>query len=242
MAESKDNHPDHRASNERHSDRRAHHGLDARAGQTGAPSLAGNPNALVVQSFLTYFTPSNTNYGKVGDQSTAGTLMNLFSSDDNVNVPLTYPIVGITDHGDATNYVIGPGFVGQTDIKGLFNQLFSTTGGAFGSLTFKDIGFPWMYSNDQTVIAVRLNLQGTQQGPWFSQGTAGGKHYSLPLSEITPNSNQSQLPTCAVFTFNGSNQITNLALYLDRYKMLYDLQNEPKKNFEKKLKQFINAL
>jgi hypothetical protein len=241
MAESKDNHPDHRSSNEGHSDRRAHHG---HAAQTGAPSLPGNLNAPVVQNFLTYFDPSNPNYGNVGDQATAGTLMTLFSGDDPANNPLTYPIVGITDHGDAANYVMGPGFVGQQDIQGLFNQLFSTspTHGAFGSLTFKDILFPWMCSHDGTVIAVRLNLQGTQTGSWFSQYTPGGKHYSLPLSEITPKSNPSQLPTCAVFTFNGNHQITNLALYLDRYKMLYDLQNETKKNFEHKLKQFLNTL
>jgi hypothetical protein len=229
MTEHKEEHSDHRASIEAHLDHR-HHRLLA-----GAASLATNPNAAIIANFLTYFTLGNAHYGHVGDQNTAGTLMTLFSGDDTQN-PLNFPIVGITDHGDANQYVLmGPGFVGQAEIQILFNQLFTS----FAALAFVDIGFPWMSSDDQKVIAVRLNLQGTQQHPWFAPGHP---KYSLPLSELSAAQKPSIIPTCAVFTFNNSQKIVNLALYMDRYKLMSDLQSETKNNFEKKLRNFLKAL
>ena len=218
MEDSEEDYLDHRADN-----RRLHF-------TTGGASLPNNPNAPVITNFLNYFTPGNANYGNVGSQSTSGSLMTLFSANS--------PIVGITDHGDANIYVVGPGFVGQAAIQGLFAQFFM----CFAALTLKDVGFPWMSSNDQQTIAVRFTLQGTQQGPWFSQGNPNGNNYSLPLSEIAPSQNASQIPSCSVFTFDNTNLITNLSLYMDRYKLMRDLQPEAKGNFDKKVKKFINTL
>jgi len=188
-----------------------------------------------VTSFLTYFTPGNPNYGNFGQ------LMNLFSANNPTAPPFTSPIVGITDHAVPGTQVIGPGFVGQSAIQMLFQQLFM----CFNPLRLADIGAPWMTSSDNATSAVRLTLSGTQTGAWFAQGNPGGTGYSLPLSEIRhipQGPATSTIPACAVFTFDQGDLINELAFYMDRYKTMRDLQPQNLTSFDHQMTTFLRHL
>lgn len=206
------------------------------AGHHGGHHTLTTTPASQVAAFLAFFAPGNS--GVAGVPS----LMNLFSANAPTHPPFTSPIVGITDHAVPGDQVIGPGFVGRTPIQTLFQQLFT----CFNPLTFIPIDLsPYMKSADGLTIAVRLTLKGTQKGAWFAHGNPGGAGYSLPLSEIGPiakGSATSPIPACAVFTFDSGNLINELALYMDRYKLMRDLQPQNGSSFDTQITTFLRSL
>jgi hypothetical protein len=160
-------------------------------------------NTAVVTNFLT----------AVGAQNTAN-VMNLFLPADSTTGGLTTPCVAISDHVVAT----GPGFFGVAKVKKLFNRLFL----AFPDVTLTALnpGSPlFLISSDNLTVGLQTTLAGTQQDWWFPPGDKD-KYYSKPLSDIPPNNTPFSIAVFAVFTLNASNQITQLALYLDRYKFI----------------------
>jgi hypothetical protein len=135
-------------------------------------------------------------------------LLTLFC-DDNGN----HPYVGIT--------LRGPQFTNLANIRILFTQLLKTT--------FPDMA--WTPANklrmtDGNTIAVEVDVTGTQQAAWFQD-----KFKSAPLSQIdqdtvhrlAPNNNKMDIPACMVFTFDGHYKIQQLAIYMDRYRMMDEL-------------------
>jgi hypothetical protein len=78
---------------------------------------------------------------------------------------------------------------------------------------------------DGDTIAVEVDVTGTQQHTWFQDNFK-----SHPLSQIDettivnlPSSNKMDIPACMVFTFDGQHKVQQLAIYMDRYKMMDDL-------------------
>jgi hypothetical protein len=135
-------------------------------------------------------------------------LLTLFCEDNG-----NRPYVGIT--------LRGPQFTNLANIRILFTQLLKTT--------FPDMA--WTPANelrltDGNNIAVEVDVTGTQQAAWFQD-----KFKSPPLSEISqdvvrnlaPNNNKMCIPACMVFTFDGQYKIQQLAIYMDRYRMMDEL-------------------
>ncbi|MBV9460189.1 MAG: nuclear transport factor 2 family protein [Bradyrhizobium sp.] len=135
-------------------------------------------------------------------------LLSLFCEDNG-----NHPYVGIT--------LRGPQFPNRANIRILFTQLLKTT--------FPDMA--WKPENnlrmtDGNTIAVEVQVTGTQQATWFQD-----KFKSPPLSQIdhdtvhrlAPNNNKMDIPACMVFTFDGRHKIQQLAIYMDRYKMMDQL-------------------
>jgi hypothetical protein len=135
-------------------------------------------------------------------------LMTLFCNDNG-----NYPFVGITQRG--------PQFPNRASIKKLFDQLLTKS--------FPDMA--WTPANtlrmtDGNTIAVEVDVKGTQQAEWFQDNFK-----SHPLSQIDeatianlPSYNKmDNIPACMVFTFDGQYKIQQLAIYIDRYKMMDDL-------------------
>jgi hypothetical protein len=135
-------------------------------------------------------------------------LLRLFC-DDNGN----HPYVGIT--------LRGPQFTNLASMRILFTQLLKTT--------FPDMA--WTPANklrmtDGNTIAVEVDVTGTQKAEWFQD-----KFRSLPLSQIeedtirrlAPIYNKMDIPACMVFTFDGDYRIQQLAIYMDRYRMMDQL-------------------
>jgi hypothetical protein len=150
-------------------------------------------------------------------------IMNLFCQDNPPGVKKpNYPCLGITDHG--------PAFFGQSDINDFFNQLFKT---------FSSMAWTWppptaptapvLISTDGNTLGVQMTVTGTYQNPWFQPPST---HASPPLSQLGTgytgslgkNRNDTAgLPACAVFTFDGSNKIRQLQMYLDRYALMQSI-------------------
>lgn len=153
----------------------------------------------------------------------------------------TTPMVGITDHGSpGIPTIVGPGFVGRLAIEKLFNQLFI----AFNPLSFVDLRLSRLYSSDaqKGTIAIRLNLIGTHQGPWFSSASGA---FSLPLSAMAPVAGGPKnvtIPTCAVFTFDDKHLINQLGFYMDRYRLMRDLQATAENTFDTAIENFLRTL
>jgi hypothetical protein len=135
-------------------------------------------------------------------------LLTLFCHDNG-----NHPFVGIT--------LRGPQFTNLANIRILFTQLLKTT--------FPDMA--WTPANklrmtDGNTIAVEVDVTGTQQAAWFQH-----KFKSPPLSQIdqdtvdrlAPINNKMDLPACMVFTFDGHHKIQQLAIYMDRYRMMDQL-------------------
>jgi hypothetical protein len=135
-------------------------------------------------------------------------LLTLFCDDNG-----SYPYVGIT--------LRGPQFTNLANIRILFTQLLKTT--------FPDMA--WTPANnlrmtDGNTIAVEVDVTGTQQAAWFQN-----KFKSLPLSQIdqdtvnrlAPNNHEMKLPACMVFTFDENHKIQQLAIYIDRYRIMDEL-------------------
>jgi hypothetical protein len=135
-------------------------------------------------------------------------LMTLFCN-DNGNLPF----VGITQRG--------PQFTNRPAIQKLFTQLLT--------ISFPDMA--WTPANplrmtDGNTIAIEVDVTGTQQAEWFQDNFK-----SHPLSQIDdatianlPAFNKmDKIPACMVFTFDGNFKVQQLAIYIDRYKMMDDL-------------------
>lgn len=125
------------------------------------------------------------------------------------------PTVGITDHG--------PNFYGEADVAGLWKQVFTT----WHDFALTPIaGSPRLYSPESQSgaprkIAIQTWLTGTHHENWFG---VGHPHHSPPLSDIEATGKRTNLPACAVFTFDGSGRIVHMAIYLDRYRMAQQLK------------------
>lgn len=125
-----------------------------------------------------------------------------------------YPFVGIT--------LRGPQFPHRANIQTLFIQLLNTT---FPDMAWKPANDLRM--TDGNTIAVEVDVTGTQKFEWFQDK----KFRSLPLSQIeedtvrrlAPKYNQMDIPACMVFTFDDDHKIQQLAIYMDRYRMMDQL-------------------
>lgn len=135
-------------------------------------------------------------------------LLTLFSPDD-----AHFPVVGITQRG--------PQFKGTTAIRKLFTRLLT--------VSFHDMA--WTPANDLRptqgdTIAVEIDVTAKHVREWFQD-----TFKSAPLSQISQaeidglgaNKNKMKIPGCAVFTFDGNHRIKQLAIYIDRYKMMHQL-------------------
>jgi hypothetical protein len=63
-----------------------------------------------------------------------------------------------------------------------------------------------------------------------------------PRGSVFNVASQTTIPTCAIFSFDANQQITQLALYMDRYKLMKDLfaVSDPQGHaFEAALKKFL---
>ncbi|HEY1943862.1 MAG TPA: hypothetical protein VGH40_17260 [Roseiarcus sp.] len=130
------------------------------------------------------------------------------------------PSVGITEHG--------PQYVGKAHVAELFQQLFTT----FPDLTLTPLaGAPWLESpggDSPRTVGVQAVLAGRHHAKWFPQGH---QFYSPPLSNIHPDKvHTMKVPAFAVFTLDGEDRISQLALYLDRYRMMQQLTPSDAKN------------
>lgn len=140
-------------------------------------------------------------------------LLTLFC-EDNGNLPY----VGIT--------LRGPQFTNRISIEKLFIQLLNKT---FPDMTWTPANKLRM--TDGNTIAIEVDVTGTQKATWFQDNFK-----SLPLSQIdevtisslAANSkyNKMLIPACMVFTFDENYKIQQLAIYMDRYKMMDDLAPE----------------
>jgi hypothetical protein len=134
---------------------------------------------------------------------------NLFCHDNAMD---RTPSVGLIDHN-------GPQFLGAQEVKGLFRQLFNTFP------DFRLTPLVWAsryYSPDGKGIVIQAQLFGTFQSNWFQRPSP---HYSPPLSDLAPGRNRStDLPACAVFSFDDDGRIVNLAIYFDRDRMARELR------------------
>jgi hypothetical protein len=181
-------------------------------------------------AFFDVFTSGDPGATKVDD------LMDLFCL--NGNDPqgnLAIPSVGIGHHG--------PDFIGVTDVESLWTQFLVKS---FQNFMFAPanivlqhglIAPPRLYSNDDyptqsapiPMIGVQCTLSGDFFDLWFQppqKGSSLPDHSSNPLSGIKmkpPNPIPVSLEACAVFAFDATadSLITNLFIYLDRYKLMH---------------------
>jgi hypothetical protein len=189
----------------------------------GDPNSDSGPNNAALTNFITVFSAPITGANPIGTK-VAG-LQSLFAADSG-GTPPTAPGVGIASHG--------PNFTGQVEIGVLFTRLFTS----FPDLTLKEKqAFPRLYSLDAytglPIIGTATTLQGTFQSAWFPK-VKGKKdtesHYSKPLSDLIPNAGNFQstkIPAFAVFALDGSTgtvKISQLSMYLDRYRFKADLE------------------
>jgi hypothetical protein len=137
-------------------------------------------------------------------------LMTLFCGDDEHQ---GFPFVGITERG--------PQFRCQKAIRKLFNQLLK--------VSFHDMA--WRPANalrltEENTIAVEMDVTAKHVREWFQDESK-----SPPLSQIAQHAidglgahkKTMEIPACAVFTFDGNHRIKQLAIYIDRYKMMHQL-------------------
>ncbi|HVO92499.1 MAG TPA: hypothetical protein VMT22_06640, partial [Terriglobales bacterium] len=124
-------------------------------------------------------------------------------------------------------------------------NLFQTVFGAFNPFKL-DPWPPRTYSTDGQSAALRVAVTAKQVGLWFQQPDPA---HSLPLSALSPvaqpfgGPNQSILPACLFFTFDNNQKINQLAIYMDRYKLMRDLQPTNKQNkFDPAVTHFLAAL
>ena len=131
----------------------------------------------------------------------------------------TAPSLGIAAGDQSQGPQLGPQFVSVKDVTMCFKQIITS----FPAATFTTLpAVNPVYlagSNQEAVPAVLTTNK--HQAPWFQFGS---KAYSKPLSDIEPDNNQqSVVPACTIFSFDGSNLITNLAIFMDRWQMAVDL-------------------
>jgi hypothetical protein len=159
-----------------------------------------------LDAFFQVLTPGSGHYKIIAD------MMALFCA---VSADNTLPAVGLTDYG--------PNFEGA-DVEDLWTQLFTTFP---DDIKLTEIPPRTRSTGGPTTIMVQTRLEGTHKHDWFSHAHRPGHkdHHSPPLSGLPvahPNKKM-DLPACAVFTFDGSDLITKLSIYFDRYRMAKQL-------------------
>ena len=181
---------------------------------SAATNLAVDNFFKVVDSAL-----QDANYGSV-----TWLMQNAFSPDNAGNGT---PDVGISGHG--------PNFVGAADVAALFDKFFfSFPDFRMAQGMLMPQGGPTLtarlYARDADVpptIGVRVTLMGTYSQPWFKKKKNvkdKKSHYSKPLSDIPADGSQvTTIEGFAVFSFDATNLISQLSIYLDRYKLSTDL-------------------
>jgi hypothetical protein len=137
-------------------------------------------------------------------------LMTLFCNDD-ANQEI--PFVGIAWRG--------PQFKHRGHIRKLFTRLLV--------ISFENMA--WTPANDLRMrdgdtIAVEVDVTAKHVREWFTDSFR-----SPPLSHIDQaaidalgaSKKSMNVPACAVFTFDGNHEIRQLAIYMDRYRMMDQL-------------------
>jgi hypothetical protein len=178
-------------------------------------------NINTVNTFFNAWTPSPS------PAQIAAFVPNLFSPDTPAGAP-TSPSLGI-GAGNQTNAnpplsqgpQVGPQFQGRAAIITCFTQIVTS----FRAPTFTTLpaaNAVYCYSLDGNTITVPAILHtNNHDNPWFPFGHPA---YSKPLSDLEPDGTQgSDVPACAVFTFDPQNRILNLAIFMDRWQMAVDL-------------------
>lgn len=157
-----------------------------------------------LNDFFQVLTP-----GAAGHYKNVAEMMALFCA---VSADNKLPAVGLTD--------FGPNFEGA-DVEDLWEQLFKTFP---DDIKLTEIP-PRTRSTGPTTIMVQTRLEGTHKHDWFSHAHPPGHkdHHSPPLSGLPVANKKMNLPACAVFTFDGSDKITKLSIYFDRYRMAKQL-------------------
>jgi hypothetical protein len=172
-----------------------------------------------ITAFLNVFTSGKSSHDKVQD------LVNLFCGNGNDNWGNPIPAVGITDHG--------PQFINVAGITLLFSSLFDS----FPNIVLQAANIanappnypPFLFSPSAAppyaytppTIGLQTTLvTGPLKKPWFPN--AGDPHHSPPLSPIAGNLGAPgvTIPACCIFTFNANSKIMQLAVYMDRYRLL----------------------
>ena len=182
-------------------------------------------NTDTINKFISVFTAAQTPVQK------AQSLVDLFcpNSADAWAPPI--PSVGITDHG--------PHFTGKQipntpilprTINVLFNRLltwfFPNISLAPAVAPHRRRTFHLFLSSTNAyappTIYYQTNLiTGPYHAKWFARGT----QIAPPLSDIPANPSASvTIPACCIFTFNGGEQIVQLAVYMDRWKLFTAFQ------------------
>jgi hypothetical protein len=124
------------------------------------------------------------------------------------------PKVGIANNASPS----GPQFSGYVDVSALFTRLFN----CFQKLSFKAIPPYCSDTTTKTVIVQATLKTDVMQNKWFQP--SDGNFYSKPLSDIVPDgAKKSTIAACVVFTFDASNKIDRLGIYMDRWQMAVDL-------------------
>jgi hypothetical protein len=178
-------------------------------GQLESREDFGMANANTLTNFLGILN----NQGLPRDQKVTQ-LMGLFCADrvDAGPPPRTFPCLGITEHG--------PAFKGSNEVKHFFTQLLT----AFPDMTWTQLPHSSQLTSANE-IGIQMDVKGTQKGMWFQKPD---RHYSMPLSELHAHhihNRTTDVPAFGVFAFDsgGSFPIRQIAIYLDRYKMMHQL-------------------
>lgn len=190
-------------------------------------------NDATLDSFFKILNDNTT----AGYHTSAALMSTVFCKDGGV-APNQVQVLGITEHGTP----MGPRFVGTLQVAGLFDQLF---------LSFPDValtpiaGAQRLYSPAKDIIAVQTDLTGSYQLKWF---TKPDPRHSLPLSGLDPVVDPAtglykaiKIPAVPVFTF-ATNKVTNLAIYMDRYKFTTSITNLAPAAFERDMSHFLERL
>ena len=185
-------------------------------------------NTDTVNSFFTYFDPTKNNY--LPNNPDINSFMKTCFAPDAGTKPPSTPSVGI----GANVVPQGPQFYGYNAVYAFFDAMISS----FPNLNYAAAG-PLCYSSKDgnkidanPVIIVQTILKtGALQAPWLPVDNLSNppqQFYSKPLSdiEVEPDATKkkkSNMPACAVFTFDKNSYILNLAIYMDRWQVAVDL-------------------
>jgi hypothetical protein len=180
-------------------------------------------NTDTITSFLNVFTGPYTPAQKATE------IVALFCANgvDTWGNPI--PSVGITQHGpNFTRKQPTSGPILPDTIDVLFQALFasfpnvSVVPASLQAPYHQPPNYPPFLSSATSYAPPTIALQTTVgTGPYQKQWAPTGAPPSPPLSNIpaTPGLSGS-IPACFVFTFNTSNQIMQLAIYMDRYRFV----------------------
>jgi hypothetical protein len=198
---------------------------------------ANSDNAGTNGTLDTFFSVFNPNSG-AGTYKNVDILINgVFCVDDFTQTP-QIPWVGIAQHG--------PQFPNSGAIRTLFTRLVQTFPdiwwGESTTAPPQVTAVPRLYSNDgygTRTVGVQTTLFGHHNAPWFQE-----EGFSLPLSAIPVNNRPTNIPAFAVFSFGADvpTRVSQLSIYMDRYRQMADLQPQQSKKFNKAVIKFLQDL